>query len=341
MNPALDKLIQKSHVKGGVKIAFSHDWLNGMRGGEKCLEALCEMYPGSPIYTLFYEQGKVSEKIQNHPIVHSRLQAFPGIFSHYRYYLPLFISAVESFHLEGYDLVVSTSHCVAKGVRKDKETLHVCYCFTPMRYAWGFFEEYFGKKNWFMRQVIHYSMNRLKAWDLRANGRVDYFIAISKHVKKRIQLFYKRDADVIYPPVDTDYYTPDQNVLREDFYLIVSALVPYKKIGMAIEVFNQLGFRLVIIGDGPESDSLKRGAKKNVEFLGWQSDSVIRDYYRRAKALIFPGEEDFGIVPLEIQSCGGFVIAYGRGGTLETVQENETGIFFNESSSLVVKKSGK
>lgn len=322
-----------------MKVALSHDWLNGMRGGEKCLEVLCELYPDSPIYTLFYEEGKVSCTIQNHPIVRSRLQAFPGIASYYRYYLPLFPGAVESFHLEGYDLVVSTSHCVAKGVRKDKKALHVCYCFTPMRYAWGFFDEYFGKKNHFMRQMIHFFIERLKTWDLQANGRVDHFIAISEHVRKRIQFFYQREADVIYPPVDTDYYTPDPKVARENFYLIVSALVPYKKIEMAVEVFNALGYRLVIIGDGPETKSLKLAAKHNVEFLGWQPDSMVRDYYRRAKALIFPGEEDFGIVPLEMQACGGFVIAYGKGGALETIKDRETGLFFHEPSVESFKKT--
>ncbi len=324
-----------------LKVAFSHDWLNGMRGGEKCLEALCELYPESQIFTLFHEKGKISGVIQDHSITCSALQYLPGIFSHYRYYLPLFPSAAESFDLDGYDLVISTSHCVAKGVRKDRKAFHVCYCFTPMRYAWGFFEEYFGNKNWFVRQAIHLSIRRLKEWDVAANQHVDHFIAISEHVKKRIRQFYNRDADVIYPPVDTDFYTPDSGVVREDFYLIVSALVPYKKIEMAIETFNGLSQKLVIIGDGPERHSLKNISGKNIEFLGWQSNEVIRDHYRRCKALIFPGEEDFGIVPLEVQACGASVIAYGKGGALETVKDHETGIFFNELSAESLRQAIK
>src|SRR3989338_318278 len=243
-----------------LKVALSHDWLNGMRGGEKCLEVFCELYPNSPIYTLFCEPGKVSSTIRKHTIIPSKLQAFPMIYSHYRYYLPFFPGAVESFELEGYDLVISTSHCVAKGIRKNSGALHLCYCFTPMRYAWGLFEDYFGNKGPLMRRVIQGMINNVKAWDRRTALHVDHFIAISEHIRKRIKMAYQRDAEVIYPPVDTDYFTPDPEVKREDYYLIVSALVPYKKVELAVEVFNQIGLRLVVIGDGSEAQSIRKSS---------------------------------------------------------------------------------
>ncbi len=316
----------------GMKVALSHDWLNGMRGGEKCLEAFCDLYPESTIYTLFHEKGKVNGSIASKPIFTSSIQNLPNVFRSYRHYLPFFPKAVESFDLKGYDLVLSTSHCVAKGIRKQNGALHVCYCFTPMRYAWGFFEEYFGRRNILSKWLIKYFMKRLKAWDLRSNQNVDHFVAISHHVKNRIREFYNKEADVVYPPVNTDYFTPDGAKGPEDFYLIVSALVPYKRIGLAIEAFNKLGRRLVVIGDGPLRKALEKKAGRNIEFLGWQSDEVLRDYYRRTRALIFPGEEDFGIVPVEVQACGRFVIAFGKGGVLETVIDGKTGLFFHEIS---------
>lgn len=322
-----------------ISTAFSHDWLNGMRGGEKCLEALCELYPASPIHTLFYEKGRVSDVIAARRIHTSWLQHFPKIFTHYRNYLPFFSSAVESLNLKDFDLVVSTSHCVAKGVKKAPDALHVCYCFTPVRYAWGFFDEYFGNKNFILKYLIRFFVERLKKWDLRSNERVDHFIAISRHVKERIERHYKRSAEVIYPPVDTDFYAPDPAVKREDFYLVVSALVPYKRVDLAIRVFNRLHRKLVIIGDGPEKAALQKLAGKNTVFLGWQSNEILRDYYRRARALVFPGEEDFGIVPVEMQACGGFVIAFAQGGALETVFAGKTGILFDEPAEASLESA--
>ena len=313
------------------KVALSHDWLNGMRGGEKCLEVFCELYPDAPVYTLFYEKGKLSDKIASHRILASGLQHFPSVFTRYRHYLPFYSWAMRSFKLKKYELILSTSHCVAKGIRKNKEALHICYCFTPARYAWGFFDEYFGGMNAFTRFLIARTLKRFRKWDLKSNEGIDYFVAISNHVRQRIQKHYRRDAKVIYPPADTVYYAPDDRTAAEDSYLVVSALVPYKKIDLAIRAFNRLGKKLVIIGDGPDRKKLERLAKKNIQFLGWQPDSVLRNHYRKSRALIFPGEEDFGIVPVEAQACGCPVIAYGRGGALETVIENETGIFFQEA----------
>ncbi len=314
-----------------AKVALSHDWLNGMRGGEKCLEVLCELYPDAPIYTLFYEKGKISDKIARHAIISSPLQRFPSIDKRYRYYLPFYSWAAGFLKPKKYDLILSTSHCVAKGIRKNKQALHICYCFTPARYAWGFFDEYFGGMKPFSRFLIARTLKYFRKWDIESNEGVDHFVAISQHVRQRIQKHYKRESDVIYPPADTVYYAPDGKTEAEDVYLVVSALVPYKKIDMAVRAFNRLGKRLMVIGDGPDRKKLEKLAKKNIQFLGWQPDSVLRDHYRKSRALIFPGEEDFGIVPVEAQACGCPVIAFGRGGALETILENETGVFFYES----------
>ncbi len=319
----------------GIKVAFSHDWLNGMRGGEKCLEALSELYPEAPIHTLFLEKTNISASLLKHEIRVSPVQRLPNIFSGYRYYLPFFPTAIESFKLRDFDLVISTSHCVAKGIRKNRGCRHLCYCFTPMRYAWGFFDDYFGGLNVPAKPVVRFLLNRLKEWDARVSVRVDRFIAISEHVKNRIRDHYGRDADVIYPPVDTDFFTPDPSVVREDPYLIVSALVPYKKTDLAVRAFTRMKRKLIVIGSGPEKAALQRSAGPGIQFLGWQPDERIRDQYRKARALVFPGEEDFGIVPVEAQCCGTQVIAFGRGGALETVNE-KTGIFFNEQTETAL-----
>jgi len=311
-----------------VRMVFVHDWLNGMRGGEKCLELLCETYPGSSIYTLFCEKDKLSERILSHPIRTSWLQRVPGLLRGYRHYLPFYPAAMESFRVGPCDIVLSFSHCVAKGIPKRKNSIHICYCFTPMRYAWGFFDEYFGQMNILSRAVIRVFLKRLREWDKRSAARVDHFIAISQHIRKRIHDCYGRDAEVIYPPVNTLYYEPDHRVDREDFYLVVSALVPYKRVDLAVKTAKKFKKRLIVIGDGPQRRALETMAGTETRFLGWQPDDVLRDHYRRAKALLFPGEEDFGIVPVEMQACGGRVIAYGRGGALETVLGGQTGIFF-------------
>ena len=318
-------------VTDEIRVAFSHDWLNGMRGGEKCLEALSELYPEAVIFTLFLEKTKVSSALLRHEIRVSPLQRLPNIFAAYRYYLPLFPAAVGSFRLEDRNLVISTSHCVAKGIKKKPGSKHLCYCFTPMRYAWGFFEDYFGAASSWAKPPIHFLLHRLRKWDKSSNGGVDVFIAISKHVKNRIFEFYGREAEVVYPPADTEFYTPDATVPREDFYLVVSALVPYKKTETAVRAFKRMNRKLVVIGDGPEKRGLEKIAGPGTRFLGWQTDEVIRDHYRRARALVFPGEEDFGIVPVEAQSCGLQVLAYAKGGALETVTDR-TGLFFNEQT---------
>jgi len=323
-----------------MKIALVHDWLTGMRGGEKVLEALCEIFPDAPIYTLVHTKGALSPLLEGKEIYTSFLQKMPFIENKYRHYLPLMPLAISQFDLSPYNLIFSISHCVAKGVKKTKKQIHVCYCNTPMRYIWDSFSDYFSpQKNLFTWAAMKFFLRPyLRWWDKKTAKDVDYFIANSRNVSLRIKKFWERDSEVIYPPVDTDYYNlPDKNNLdfpTENFYLVVSALVPYKKIDLAVTSFNRLGKKLKIIGTGPEEFYLKKIAGPTIEFLGWQDASSIREHYQKCKALIFPGEEDFGIVPVEAQACGKPVIAYAKGGALETVIDGKTGVFFEEQNEL-------
>ncbi len=308
-------------------VVLSHDWLTGMRGGERVLELLCEGFPSAPLYTLLQKQGSVSRAIARHPIHTSWLQRVPRIEKHYRYFLPFFPSAIEHFSPPPSDLLISTSHCVAKGLRPAPGSKHLCYCFTPMRYAWCFYEDYFGR-NPLKKALYKPILAALRAWDRKASARVDRFAAISHHVRERILRFYGRTADVVYPPVATDYYTPGAGG-HDGFDLITSALVPYKRLDLAVQAYTDSGFPLKIVGTGTELAALSEHAGPNIEFLGWLADERVRELYRRCRLLVFPGEEDFGIVPLEAQACGKPVVAYRRGGALETLIEGSTCVFFD------------
>jgi glycosyltransferase involved in cell wall biosynthesis len=323
-----------------LRIALVHDWLTGMRGGEKVLEVLCELYPRATLFTLLHNKGAMSPVIENMKIETSFIQKLPMKERRYRSYLPIFPRAIESFNFSDFDLIISTSHCVAKGARPASHALHICYCFTPMRYVWDQYEEYFGKgrADVVTRSAMALVAPALRNWDVQSASRVDFFVADSWHVAKRIERYYSRTADVIHGPVDTTLFTISETTL--DYYLVVSALVPYKRADLAIETFNQLGHRLIVIGSGPEESRLKSRAASNIEFLGWQDDESLAKFYANCRALIFPGEEDFGIVPLEAMASGRPVIAFRRGGALETVVgegENPTGIFFNEQSVASLK----
>ncbi|MGD9780861.1 MAG: glycosyltransferase [Kiritimatiellia bacterium] len=314
------------------KVALAHDWLNGMRGGERCLDWICREFPQAELYTLLYRPELVSEAIRSRRVHVSGLQRVPGFREHYRWFLPLFPAAIESFRVpEGTDLVLSTSHCVAKGIVPPKGAKHLCYCFTPMRYAWSLQEDYFGRNRW-KRAALDLALGRLRKWDRAASARVDRFVAISRHVQARIETFYGREAAVVYPPVATGFFTPDARGGHDGYDLVVSALVPYKRVDLAVRAYSRTGFPLKIAGVGTEMDALKRAAGPNVEFLGRVPDEGIRDLYRRCRFLVFPGEEDFGIVPLEAQACGKPVLAYGKGGLLETVVDGRTGVFFGEQT---------
>ncbi len=313
-----------------MKIAIVHDWLTGMRGGEKVLEAMLELFPGADLYTLFHIKGSVSETIEKQKITTSFLQKFPLLSSHYRYYLPLFPKAIEGLKIKNYDLLITSSHCAAKGITKEAGIPHLCYCYTPMRYLWIKTDDYFQKKKNPISQIAFSGISSyLKTWDLASNKKVDRFIAISHAISERIQRYYQRTADIIYPPVETDQFFISKEI--KNYYLIVSALVPYKKIDLAIKAFNRLNYPLVIAGQGPESAYLQKKSNKNITFLGWQSGDHLAGLFSRCKAFIFPGEEDFGIAPVEAMASGRPVIAYAGGGALETVTE-ETGIFFKEQT---------
>ncbi len=321
------------------KVALVQDWLTGMRGGEKVLEALCEMFPDAPIFTLLHNPGSVSATIEQHPIYKSFIDRLPLKRKHYRSYLPLFPTAVEMFDFSEFDIIISTSHCVAKGIKTPPHSLHISYLHTPMRYVWDMYDEYFGpgKTGYLARKIIPFFANYLRMWDVTSSNRVDYFVANSHYVARRIRKYYRREAAVIHPPVDTDFFSAGAK--EAPFYLIVSALVPYKKIDLAIRVFNRRKTPLVIIGIGPEQKKLRQLAGSHISFLDWADETALRSHYASCRALIFPGVEDFGIVPLEAQSCGKPVVAFGKGGALETIigydGANEgkcTGIFFPEQT---------
>ncbi len=316
-----------------MKVALVHDWLTGMRGGEKCLEVLCELFPDAPIYTLLHNKGSMSPVIESKRIVTSFIDRLPAKKKQYRKYLPLFPFAVAQFDLSEYDLVISTSHAVVKNVKVRNGAVHICYCFTPMRYVWDMYEQYFGKgkAGVMTRAAMKIIAPMLRWWDVKTSSHVTYFVAISEEVRKRIRRHYSREAEMIYPPVDTEQFQLSET--DEDFYLIVSALVPYKRVDLAVEAFNANGKKLIIAGTGPESEKLKVMAKPNIEFLGWQSDDELAQLYGRCRALIFPGVEDFGIVPLEAQASGKPVIAFGQGGALETIVEGKTGLFFRRQTA--------
>ncbi len=301
-----------------------------MRGGERVLALICEQFPQAGLYTLLQKPNAVDDVIAKQVKGTSWLQQFPGISRYYRYMLPLFPAAVRSLKSPDADLVISTSHCVAKGIPIREGTKHLCYCFTPMRYAWVFYEEYFGR-NPIKKQLMKTLLTQLREWDKRTSESVTRFVAISKHIQERIKRYYGRESDVVYPPVDVQRLNGN-GLPPENFDLVVSALVPYKRIELAVEAYNRLGFPLKIVGTGTEFHTLKKNAGKNIEFLGWQHDDEIKKLYQQCRCLIFPGEEDFGIVPVEVQACGRPVVAYAKGGALETVINGKTGVFFQEQS---------
>ena len=328
-----------------LRVVLVHDWLTGMRGGEKVLEAFCRIFPQAPIYTLLHLPGRVSPLIESHPIHTSFIQRMPLAARYYRYYLPLFPRAAESLRLPPCDLVLSSSHCVAKGVIPPAGARHVSYLHTPMRYVWDMYQDYFGPgRGGLASRVMPLVRGRLQRWDVDSCRRVQHFLANSHHVAGRIQRHYRRQAQVIHPPVETARFAPVPPDQVEDYYLVVSALVPYKRVDLAVRACAQSGRRLKVVGTGPELTRLQALAGPGVEFLGWQPDQALPGLYARCRALLFPGEEDFGITPVECLASGRPVVALGRGGALETVsgpggtpQDPTGGCFFHqqEVDSLV------
>lgn len=339
---AIEKELDMALTPQSPRVALVHDWLTGMRGGEKVLEVIAELYPGADLFTLLYLPGKLTPAIEKRRIVTSFVQKLPRAATGYRNYLPLFPWAIERFDLRAFDLVISTSHCVAKGVLTGPDTCHISYLHTPMRYVWDQYEEYFGKarvKSRLKRGLISLFAHYLRVWDAASAPRVDAYCCNSAHVARRIRKYYGREATVIAPPVEFDRFSLGEG--RGDYYLIVSAFAPYKRLDLALDAARLGGFKLKVVGQGEDLERLRAMAGDNVEFLGWCSDEQVTELYRDCRAFLFPGEEDFGITPLEAQACGRPVIAFGKGGALETVRGAEvggdvgpgaTGVFFRRQT---------
>jgi glycosyltransferase involved in cell wall biosynthesis len=297
-------------------VALVHDWLTGMRGGERCLEVACELYPDAPLFTLLHVPGSVSPVIERRRIVTSFVARLPGAATAYRRYLPLFPLAVRGFDLRGFDLVVSFSHCVAKGVRTPPGARHVCYCFTPMRYVWDLEGDYAASVPAAARPLAALTAAALRRWDRRTAG-VHHVVAISRHIADRVRRVWGREAEVLHPPVDVARFEPADEV--GDYYLVVSALVPYKRVDLAVAAASRLGRPLRVVGTGPEERRLRALAGPSVAFLGWRSDAEVARLMAGCRAVLFTAVEDFGIVPLEAAAAGRPTIALGRGGVLETM----------------------
>jgi glycosyltransferase involved in cell wall biosynthesis len=318
------------------KIALVHDYFIQMGGAERVAIAMHDSFPSAPIYTTVALQHRLPKELRSADIRTSMMQFLPGIEQRFRQYFMLYPFAVENFDLSSYDLIFSSSSGYAKGVRRRRDAIHVCYCHTPMRWVWRY-EDYVARERFggVTRSTLPLFMWGLKKWDLRAAQQPDFYIANSQIVADRIRQVYGRDASVIPPPIQVDRFTPSDVV--DDYYLVLSRLVPYKRIDLAIEACKRLDRRLVIIGDGPDRARLEQLAGPKTEFLGRQSDQSVNRYASRCRALLFPGEEDFGMVPLEVNASGRPVIAYRGGGAVETVVDGVTGLFFDkpDSASLV------
>lgn len=309
------------------KVALVHDWLTGMRGGEKVLERIAGLFSQAPIYTLFHFPGSVSPALEAHPIHTSFLQSYPGLHRHYRRYLPLFPAAIEDFDLAPYEVIFSSSHCVAKGAMPRPGGFHVCYCHTPMRYAWDQEHSYFPQRTGLVARLRSLILTRLRAWDVASAGRVDLFLANSSFVAGRIARYYGRESEILHPPVDTDFFSPDSSP-PGGYCLMVSALTPYKRIELAIEACERLGVELQIVGDGPEKQRLGRLAGSRTRFLGWVGEQDLRNLYRQALCLLQPGIEDFGMASVEALACGCPVVAARAGGVMDIVEDGEHGLLY-------------
>lgn len=313
-----------------LKVAIVHDWLLGYRGGERVLEAILELFPEAEIFTLFHRTGALPATIEKRPIHTSFLNRLPLVHRYYRHLLPFLPMAIEKLDLSNFDLVISSSHCVAKGILPRPDAVHVCYCHTPMRYAWDRYPDYFGGRR--LEPLILPFIHYLRMWDAASSARVDHFVANSQWVSHRIQKYYRRSADVVPPFVNLENFRP-KRAPRGNGYLAVAALVPYKRIEHAVIACKERKASLQVVGEGPELSRLKAVAGPETKFLGSLPTSKLAELYSSAKALLFPGEEDFGIAPLEAMASGTPVIAYGRGGARESVIDGVTGILYPEQSA--------
>ena len=304
-----------------MRIALIHYWLYGMRGGEKVIAEILKLFPNADIYTHLYVPENLDPSITEHKITKTFINSLPLSKKYYQAYLPLMPWALNKLDLKNYDLIISSESGPAKGVNKHKDACHICYCHTPMRYIWDQFDQYFGKgkSSWLTEKMMKLIRPWLQRWDVNTSRKVNNFIANSRHVQKRIKKYYGKEATVIHPPVDTELFTPASTDEKGDYFLILSAFAPYKRLDIAVEAFNQLGMPFFVIGEGQDEKRLKKIAKPNIHFEGWLDISQIRSHFARCRAFVFCGEEDFGISLLEAQAMGRPVIAFGRGGALETV----------------------
>lgn len=307
-----------------MKVALVHYWLVGMRGGEKVLEALCDMYPDADIFTLVADHDALSDKIKRHRITTSFLQKWGGK-KHYQKMLPIMPFALESFDLTGYDLVISSEAGPAKGIVTRPDALHICYCHSPMRYIWDLYPQYRAASGALTRFVMSITAPILRQWDVTTSHRVDYFIANSTYVAKRIEKFYRRDAAVINPPLEMSRFNISPGA--SDYYLCAGQITPYKRVDVAVEACTRSGRRLIVMGSGA-NEELKKKAGPTIEFLGAVDNATMERHFASCKALLYPGVEDFGIIPLEVMASGRPVIAYARGGATETVIDGVTGVLF-------------
>ncbi|NTU70198.1 glycosyltransferase family 4 protein [bacterium] len=315
------------------KIALVHDWLTNFAGAEQVLLSLMELFPEAPIYTSIYKPEKMPAEFKTRTVYTSSLQKFS--FIPHQLLFPNMAKAFEEFNFSDYDIVISSSHASSKGIITKPETLHICYCHTPTRYLWSHYFEYlnqmqFGVLNPIIRMRMPRIAHKLRIWDRLAADRVDLWVSNSNNVKKRIKKYYKRNATIIYPPIDTNFFELEEN--KKNYYITASRLIPYKKIELIIETFNKLGKEIKIIGAGPKEKEFRKIAKENVKILGRVTDDELKRYYKEAKGFIFAAEEDFGIVPIEAMASGTPVIAYQKGGAIETIQDGKTGVFFKEQT---------
>lgn len=315
-------------------MALVHDWLTGMRGGERVLEGLLDLFPQADIHTLLHVPGSVSKRIEERPIHTSFVQRLPRSDQRYRFYLPLFPWAIEQLCLSEYDLVISSSHCAAKAVITEPSTPHLCYCHTPMRYAWDQFDAYFNRERNgpVGYAAIRATMAWLREWDRATAARVDAFAANSAWVAGRIERYYGRTATVVPPPVDTDYYVPDPSPSPDDFYLVVSALTPYKRNEVIIESFNRMKRPLVVVGSGPDAARLGQLAGPTVEMRGWTASDELRRLYQRCRGVVLAAVEDAGIVPMEAMACGRPALVLAAGGAREVIDDGAGGVLIDEQT---------
>jgi glycosyltransferase involved in cell wall biosynthesis len=321
----------KSIPVSDLKIAIVHYYLISVRGGERCYHTLAQTFPQADLYSVVFDPTSQPEWLSRRNMTTSFLQKVPGSRKYFRQFFMFYPHAVEQFDLNAYDLVISSSAGFTHGVITPPETLHICYCYNPFRYAWNWYHDFLAGSNKLMRPLLALLLNQVRTWDIGAAQRPDHFVSISTVTQHRVAKYYRRESEIIYPPVELSRFSISET--QDDYYLAFSELVPYKKMDVVVEAFNHLGKPLVVVGDGPQRDLLRKIAKPNISFRGRVSDAELPGLYNRARALIFMPKEDFGIIPLEAMASGRPVIAFGAGGALETVVNGRTGLFFQEQSA--------